>query len=85
MLDKELIKTKFQKSIAHYSENAYVQKNMADILCSKIPLKKYSSILEIGSYSGVLTRNIIQNFDFDSYLALDIVDSFDSLINILTA
>jgi len=82
MSDKELIKNKFQKSLSSYSENAPVQKKMAHELMKQIQKKKYSSILEIGSYTGILTEKIIKNFEFNSYLALDIVNSFDFIKNL---
>ena len=78
MLDKKLIETNFKKSINTYNDNASVQKQMADELISKIDnSKKYKKILEIGSYTGILTSRIVKNIDFDDYLAVDIVDSFD--------
>ena len=59
MLDKEFIQEKFKNSINCYDENAVIQKLMANKLCSLIPQKKYKNILEIGSYSGLLTKKII--------------------------
>lgn len=82
MLDKNLIKDKFATSIDFYDENAIIQELMANKLVSLINHKSFKSILEIGSYSGVLTKKIIKKFDFDSYLALDIVDSFDKIKNL---
>jgi len=77
MLDKELIKTKFQKSLLTYDENAVVQKKMAKKLVSLIEKKNFKNILEIGSYSGILTKEIIKNFEFENYFAIDIADSFE--------
>lgn len=76
MLDKELIKNKFQKSIATYSKNAVVQQKIAQKLSGYIN-GNFDNILEIGSYSGLLTKEIIKNTSFKSYLAVDIVNSFD--------
>ena len=77
MLDRCLIEKNFKKSLNTYNKNAIVQKNMADFLVSQIKKKKYPKILEIGSYTGVLTKKIINNFEFEKYVAVDIVDSFD--------
>ena len=77
MLDKKLIEKNFKKSITTYSANAIVQKQMADEVIKFIKNKKYVSILEIGSYTGILTEKIVKNVEFEKYLAVDIVDSFD--------
>jgi len=82
VLDKKLIQEKFENSIDFYDKNAIIQELMAKKLCSLIPQKKYSNILEIGSYSGLLTKKVIDNFNFENYLALDIVDSYDKIKNL---
>ena len=82
MLDKELIEKKFKNSIDFYDDNAVIQKIMADKLLSLINKKQFKNILEIGSYSGILTKRIVEKFDFENYLALDIVDSFHKIQNL---
>ena len=82
MLDKKLIEEKFKNSIEYYDDNAVIQEIMADKLVSLIAKKKYRRIFEIGSYSGLLTKKIVEKFEFDDYLALDIVDSFDKIKNL---
>ena len=79
MLDKTLIEEKFKNSIDYYDDNAIIQEKMASKLISIINRKNFNNILEIGSYSGVLTKKIVEKFDFDSFLALDIVDSFHKI------
>ena len=79
MLDKELIEKKFLNSIDCYDDNAVIQKIMADKLVSLIQKKKFKNILEVGSYSGILTKKILEKFEFENYLALDIVDSFEKI------
>lgn len=78
MLDKSLIKKNFKKSIVSYSKNAVVQEKMAQKLVSLIKEKTnktdFKNILEIGSYTGFLTKQINENFCFENYLALDIVE-----------
>lgn len=75
MLDKNLIQKNFKKSLETYNNSAIVQKKMAKKLISLINQKNFGSILEIGSYTGFLTNEINSSFAFDSYLALDIIDS----------
>lgn len=82
MLDKALIQEKFKNSIDFYDDNAIIQELMAAKLVSLIEKKRFKNILEIGSYSGILTKKVVKNFDFQSYLALDIVDSFDKIKNL---
>ena len=82
MLDKELIEKKFANSIDFYDDNATIQKLMADKLVSLIQKRSFKNILEIGSYSGVLTRKIVEKYEFENYLALDIVDSFEKIKNL---
>ncbi|MBR6163194.1 methyltransferase domain-containing protein [bacterium] len=74
MINKEVVYKKFGKRIDDYSENAVVQKQMAKKLVSLLPRKQFSSVLEIGSYTGFLTREISQNIDYNSYLAIDVVE-----------
>ena len=74
MLNKSLIKNKFSKSLSSYDKNAVVQKLMAEFLISKLKNKKFNKILEIGSYTGILTKLALQNLSFEKYVALDIVD-----------
>ncbi len=81
MLDKELIKSKFKKSILTYSNNAPIQKEIAQKLAGFIN-KDCENILEIGSYSGFLTKEIVQKINFKKYLAIDIIDSFDFIKNL---
>lgn len=82
MLNKQLIEKKFQNSIDFYDENAVIQKIMANKLISLIEKRKFENIFEIGSYSGILTKKIVEKFDFEAYLALDIVDSYEKIKNL---
>lgn len=82
MLDKNLIQQNFAKSVYTYDSNAYVQKQTATKLLDLIKGKKFESILEIGSYTGNLTKPAVERFEFESYLAVDIVNSFDFIKNL---
>ncbi|MBR1617465.1 malonyl-ACP O-methyltransferase BioC [bacterium] len=75
MLDKQKIQKNFQKSLETYEENALVQNSMAKKICQLIPSKKFNKILEIGSYTGLLTKKIVAKTEFEDYLAIDIIDS----------
>ena len=82
MLDKELIKKKFIKSLLTYNSNAFVQKIMADELIELLNDKKYKNILEIGSYTGILTEKlVIKNPDFENYTAVDIISQAKKYVN----
>ena len=62
MLDKNFIEEKFKNSIDFYDDNAIIQDLMARKLLSLINRNKFDNILEIGSYSGVLTKKIVEIF-----------------------
>ena len=76
MLDKNLIKENFKKSLKTYEDNAFIQKKMAIKLAGLIKRNNFCSILEIGSYTGLLTKEINKKFNFKKYVAIDIVNSF---------
>lgn len=78
LLDKELIKKRFEKSLPTYTQNAIVQKQMAINLISKLietQGKQYCNILEIGCGCGLLTKNILNNFIFDKLFVNDLVEN----------
>lgn len=58
-----------------YDENAVVQKDLAKKLVQKTlkVRKNFDTILELGSGTGLLTREISQNLTFKRYFANDIV------------
>ena len=74
MSDKTILKQRFKKSLATYSDNAIVQKQMAQKLLNILPQKQYNNILELGCGSGVLTNLALNKFKYNSYLAGDIVE-----------
>lgn len=82
MLNKDLIKEKFQNSINFYDDNAVIQELMAKKLVSLIKKEYFKNILEIGSYSGLLTKKAVEKFEFENYLALDIVNSYEKIKNL---
>ncbi len=70
---QSLVETRFKKSLATYDSNANVQKNMANTLINLIPETSYSSILEIGCGTGILTKLCVERFSYNSYIANDIL------------
>ncbi len=82
MLDKNLIQNNFKKSLKTYNRHAQIQKEMAQTLVSLIKKQHFQNVLEIGSYTGILTEELIRKISFDEYLALDIVESFDFIKNL---
>lgn len=78
MIDKSLVKSRFQKSFKTYDENALVQKQMAENLINMLGGVKYSSVFEIGSATGTLTKVINENIIYDELFVNDIVgESFE--------
>ena len=79
-MNKNLILNRFAKNLKNYNENAKVQKRMAENLVSYIKNKKPIKILEIGCGTGFLTKIINDNFTFEKYLAIDIVEDCNQYI-----
>ncbi len=73
-LEVKTIKKHFQKSIDTYSENAFVQKVMADKLAAALVEKNFESILEVGSGAGILTKELSECLNFRTYCANDLVE-----------
>lgn len=74
MIDKNLVKKRFQKSFSTYDDNAIIQKSMAKKLVSLLPVNTYKSVLEIGTATGVLTKEIKKKILFEEFYANDIVE-----------
>ena len=74
--DYRNIKKRFEKSFDVYEENAVVQKNMAhDLVCELLKYdKSFENILELGSGTGVLTKEIKSKLEFKNYYANDLVE-----------
>ncbi len=76
MIEKTLIKRRFLRALPSYEKKAFVQKEMAYVLIEALSFKNfYSSVLEIGAGTGLFTRFFINEYDFDFYIATDILDS----------
>lgn len=83
--DPKTIKNQFKKSIDTYEKYAVVQSLAADKLIDALPEENYSSILELGCGSGLLTKKLVQKISFQKYYANDIVDKskvyIDKILN----
>ena len=64
-----------------YDENAFVQRITAEKLVSSLSQKKFDKILEIGCWTGILTKQIEQNLVFQKYFANDIVEKSKNYID----
>lgn len=79
-MNKNLILKRFSKSLKTYNSNAIIQKQMAEQLISFLKNKNFSSILEIGCGTGLLTKLLSDKFMFQQYYANDIVDECQEYI-----
>ncbi len=74
MIDKSLVKLRFEKSLETYDENAFIQKLMAKKLVRMLGVNSVEKILEIGCSTGLLTKEIKYGVKFNGYYANDIVE-----------
>lgn len=80
-MNKELIQTRFSKSLTSYNENAIIQKKMAEKLLSFLSRKSCSKVLELGCGTGFLTKLLNEKIEFESYTAIDIVGECSKYIS----
>lgn len=75
MIDKMLLKKRFEKSLETYDENAIIQNEMALKLIDlvKSQSSNFDRIFEFGVGSGNLTRLVSENFAFKKLFLNDIV------------
>ncbi len=81
MIDKSLVKRRFKKSLETYTDNAVVQKQMAEKLISLLGVKQYDKVFEIGCSSGVLTNFIAGNIKYNKIWINDIVSESKKYID----
>ena len=79
--NKELIKKRFSKSLKTYSENAVVQKQMAEKLADEISGLKFDKILELGCGTGFVTKKLLKQNEFSEYVAIDMVGDCEKYIS----
>lgn len=79
-MNKELIKIRFSNKLSTYSENAGIQRKMAEKLISYLKKNTFDNILEIGCGTGLLTELAVEKLDFKTYTANDIVEDCQKFI-----
>lgn len=79
-MQKELIKSRFNKSVHTYETYAVVQKKMAEILVSLADKENYDNILELGCGTGFVTKELVKKVKFKSYYAIDIAENCENYI-----
>ena len=79
-MNKDLIRSRFEKHLKDYDKNAKIQKLMAEKLIKFCSRKKYKNILEIGCGTGFLTKEAAKNLDYETYTAIDIVSECEFYI-----
>lgn len=72
-MNKDLIRTRFSKSLSSYNENAKIQKKMAEKLVTLLNKTYYKKVLEIGCGTGFLTELLNKLIKFEQYTTIDIV------------
>lgn len=72
-MNKDLIKKRFSRKLNSYNDNAKIQKQMAEKLIKLLDGSVFSSVLEIGCGTGLLTNFANQKLNYEKYIALDIV------------
>lgn len=76
VIDKELVRRRFERQLDTYSSNALVQGGMADrlalLVAERLPGRKAGKVFEIGVGSGMLTGALLSNVRVDSFYANDI-------------
>lgn len=75
-VNPKLIKNQFEKSFSTYSENAIVQQIMAKKLVEKLSniRTEFSTILELGCGTGLLTNKAAHRLSYERYFANDLVE-----------
>lgn len=82
-INTKSIKSRFEKSMDKYDENAVVQIDLAERLINSLTSIKsdFDSILELGAGTGVLTKYIKNNLNFNKYTGNDLVEKSKNYIS----
>ncbi len=83
MINKNLVKFRFQKSITTYDDSAVIQKDMAHSLIDKILSNcgdSFDKVFEFGAGTGFLSKNILNKITFKEYYANDIIEESEFCI-----
>lgn len=80
MIKKDLVRKNFSKGSETYEGFAIVQKHMANQLLSFLPVETRNlRILEIGSGTGILTRNLLNKYPNSKITVIDISEKMISI------
>lgn len=83
MLNKDLVKIRFKRTVKTYDAAAVIQKEMAHRLvdCTLSNCgKNFGKIFEFGAGTGFLSKNILKEINFGEYYANDIVEESEYCI-----
>lgn len=83
MINKDLVKFRFKKSLKTYDNSAVIQKETAKILTDKVLSncgKNFDKVFEFGAGTGFLSRNITDKISFKEYYANDIIEESEYCI-----
>ncbi|MDG5798797.1 malonyl-ACP O-methyltransferase BioC [Marinilabiliaceae bacterium ANBcel2] len=86
LIDKSIVKRRFNKSLTEYHQQAAVQKDIALFLASKISslyMPPSSRLMEIGCGSGFLTEKIVKHISFQKMWCNDITSYSRQVIECL--
>ena len=81
-INTKSIKSRFEKSMDKYDENAVVQIDSAQKLVSELTniSTSFDSILELGAGTGILTDLIKSKFNFNKYTGNDLIEKSKNYI-----
>ncbi len=78
LIDKQLVRERFCRTLRSYGSQAVVQKAMAaelsEIICREEPGRSFERVLEVGSGSGSLMAELLSRCFVKSYYANDLVE-----------
>jgi len=88
LINKQLVRDRFCRTLRSYSSQAVVQKAMArelsEIICQQEPGRSFERVLEVGSGSGALMAELLGRCNVTTYYANDLVaESLSSLQGVL--
>lgn len=83
MINKNLVKQRFNKSSKTYNDSAIIQKEMAKKLVDEIVSncdKNFETIFEFGAGTGFLSKKVLEKLNFKKYFANDIIEESEFCI-----
>jgi len=80
IIDKSLIRKRFEKSMLTYNENANIQKEIGtelmEALLTHYPNDTFAQVLELGAGTGLYTQKIIAKLNFKKLNCNDLSDNY---------